>query len=170
MHKLHRKAYGVWALMKNRCYNEKLKDMRKSYSGVTVCDEWMIFDNFKHWFIENYINGSQIDKDAVSPGNTIYSPSTCCFVTRHINILLPGRKAISNKLTGITPAKNGFNVKVSNRYSHYEFKGIKTLEGAIKKYRETKLSVIRLEAKLAYSNKEISKTTYQHLINWNFPD
>jgi len=32
--------------------------------------------------------GNQLDKDIITPGNTVYSPENCCFVSSYINSLL----------------------------------------------------------------------------------
>lgn len=60
---------------------------KPTYEGCTVCDEWLYFSNFKKWFDENYIEGFQLDKDIIIRGNKVYSPQTCCFVPKEINII-----------------------------------------------------------------------------------
>lgn len=37
-----------------------------SYIGVTVCDEWRSFMKFREWWLENHVDGWQIDKDLLT--------------------------------------------------------------------------------------------------------
>lgn len=41
--------YKKWVGMLGRCYNPKKQAERSTYHGVTVCDEWLTFSNFKTW-------------------------------------------------------------------------------------------------------------------------
>lgn len=81
-HPLHRR----WSSMKQRCYDPNTT-CYKYYGGrgVRVCDEWI--DNFKafyDWAIANgWKKGLHLDKD--KKGGMLYSPETCCFVTRREN-------------------------------------------------------------------------------------
>lgn len=70
------KSYYVWASMIRRCYDENELKKRPSYTGCSVCDEWLLFSNFKQWFDENYVDGYQLDKDIIVSKNKIYSPNT----------------------------------------------------------------------------------------------
>lgn len=81
------KSYILWSGMVGRCYNEKNLQKRPTYRGCVVCDEWLIFSNFKRWFDEHYIEGYQLDKDILVKGNKVYSPDTCCFVPQEVNTL-----------------------------------------------------------------------------------
>lgn len=85
-------AYVVWCDMLRRCYSEKYHKKKPTYKGCSVCDEWLLFSNFKRWFDENYIDGYCLDKDIIVKGNKVYSPDTCCFVPKCINSLLTNRK------------------------------------------------------------------------------
>lgn len=41
------KVYGVWSSMKARCSNPNVKQYEDyGARGITVCDRWLIFDNF----------------------------------------------------------------------------------------------------------------------------
>lgn len=81
-------VYVVWRSMICRCYDKKYQESKPTYIGCKVCDEWRYLSAFKKWFDENYVEGYQLDKDILAPGNKIYSPDTCCFVPPEINILL----------------------------------------------------------------------------------
>ena len=41
--------YITWTHMLQRCYSEKSQLKHPTYKGCTVCDEWLIFSNFKTW-------------------------------------------------------------------------------------------------------------------------
>lgn len=76
------KCYSIWKAMIQRCYRVESRSY-KSYggSGVTVCDEWLNYQNFAEWFHINYREGLHLDKDIKIDGNKIYSPISCKFVT-----------------------------------------------------------------------------------------
>lgn len=70
-----------------RCYNSKSKDY-KNYGGrgVIMCQEWKNdYQKFLDWCLSNgYKKGLELDKDKIGSG-LIYSPTTCCFLTRSEN-------------------------------------------------------------------------------------
>ncbi len=80
--------YSTWYNMLGRCYSAKLQEIRPTYKGCTVCDEWLSFMAFRKWMQSQDWQGKQIDKDIMVPGNKLYSPETCVFVTRQVNSLL----------------------------------------------------------------------------------
>lgn len=72
--------YTTWYNMLRRCYSGEYS----SYIGCVVCSEWHNFQKFAEWFYINHIEGYQLDKDIVGD-STIYSPSTCIFVSAEVN-------------------------------------------------------------------------------------
>lgn len=78
-------VYKAWVNMLRRCYSEKLKELNKTYVGVTACKEWHVFSNFRAWMIAQDFEGKELDKDILVVGNTIYSPETCAFVSHKVN-------------------------------------------------------------------------------------
>ena len=86
-----KKSYKVWNSMLERCYSNKSLIHNPTYKDCTVCDEWLCFENFEKWYNENYYEVDDeimnLDKDILVKGNKIYSPETCCFVPKRINIL-----------------------------------------------------------------------------------
>ena len=84
--------YKVWKGVIERCYSKKFHDKYPSYIGCTVCDEWLLFSNFKSWMQSQDWKGKQIDKDILVQGNKMYSPSNCIFVTHAVNSLFTCRE------------------------------------------------------------------------------
>lgn len=91
-------AYNVWIGMLLRCYSKSYQKKEPSYIGKFVCDEWKNLENFLTWFNENYVDGFELDKDILKKNNSIYSPSTCCFVPKEINNLFVKRHTRVNGL------------------------------------------------------------------------
>ena len=76
--------YSRWKDMLKRCYSGKYP----SYEDVVVCQEWLTFSNFKVWMEKQDWEGKQLDKDLLFIGNKLYSPSTCLFVSRDVNLFI----------------------------------------------------------------------------------
>ena len=75
------KLYRVWASMKFRCCDKNNKDY--GGRGITICAEWMNFETFYAWSMENgYKEGLEIDRIDVN-GN--YEPDNCRWITRKEN-------------------------------------------------------------------------------------
>lgn len=85
--RLHCKYYITWYSMLRRCYDSKTQIKYTTYIGCTVCEEWLIFSNFKKWMENQDFEGKQLDKDILIRGNKVYSPDSCIFVTDNINSL-----------------------------------------------------------------------------------
>ena len=85
------KAYNTWNHMLRRCYSNDFQNNNSTYIGCKVCDEWLCFQNFAKWFEENYyeVDGElmDLDKDIKIEGNKIYSPETCMFIPKEINVV-----------------------------------------------------------------------------------
>lgn len=82
------KAYKCWNHILERCYSVKSLSKSPTYLGCSVCGEWLLFSNFRKWYNENAIDGYEIDKDLLVRGNRVYSPETCVFIHKSINIFL----------------------------------------------------------------------------------
>lgn len=78
------RTFIIWNGMKARCYNEKSISY-KSYGarGISICDEWLSFENFHNWAIKNgYEDNLEIDRIDNDKG---YSPDNCRWVSSHFN-------------------------------------------------------------------------------------
>lgn len=80
--------YRTWAAMIGRCYNAKVQARQATYIGCSVTPEWRVFSVFKAWMEKQDWEGKHLDKDLLLPGNKVYRPETCVFVSPFINGML----------------------------------------------------------------------------------
>ena len=89
--------YHRWINMLERCYSGKYQARCPTYIGCSVCEEWLLFSNFKKYMTGLDWQGKELDKDILVQGNKIYSPDNCVFLTSAINRLLLDNKAARGK-------------------------------------------------------------------------
>ena len=80
--------YTTWKNMLKRCYSEKTRKKYPTYKECTVCDEWLLFSNFRLWMEAQEWIGLHLDKDIIGGGEREYSPEFCAFIPRSLNNLL----------------------------------------------------------------------------------
>lgn len=80
--------YRTWQNMLGRCYDLEFHKRHPSYSACQVVDEWKRLSVFEKWMCNEEWQGLQLDKDILFPGNKLYSPNTCAFVKREVNIFI----------------------------------------------------------------------------------
>jgi len=78
-------AYRAWSRMLERAYSARFHENNPTYINVTVCNEWHSFRSFRNWWLANYRDGWQIDKDMLSVGNREYGPDLCMYVPQWLN-------------------------------------------------------------------------------------
>lgn len=162
------KSYYVWASMIRRCYDENELKKRPSYTGCSVCDEWLLFSNFKQWFDENYVDGYQLDKDVIVSKNKIYSPNTCCFVPKEINSVIKRVGFRRDKYIGTTKNYNKYGASISKYGKHISLGYYYNIEDAYLAYKKAKEDYLK---ELANKYKEnISEAVYNALINYKVDD
>lgn len=83
--------YQAWVNMIRRGFSNSEKERYPTYRDVSVCAEWLLFSNFKSWMANQDWSGNHLDKDIIMPGNKIYSPHGCAFVTPSTNMFLTDR-------------------------------------------------------------------------------
>jgi hypothetical protein len=83
------RVYVTWSNIIARCYDENRQERQPAYKGCSVATEWLNYQNFANWYLENYPTDGkdyQLDKDYLVKGNKVYGPDTCCFLTPQQNI------------------------------------------------------------------------------------
>ena len=80
--------YAAWCRMFIRSYSGSYHKKFPTYFECRVTKKWWLFTTFKHWMQAQNWENMALDKDILSPGNKIYSPENCIFVTQSINALL----------------------------------------------------------------------------------
>jgi hypothetical protein len=90
--------YQTWWLMLHRCYSEQSLEGHPTYRDKFVCEEWKKLSNFKVWMETQDWQGKQLDKDILLSGNSVYSPETCVFVSRDVNMFMIDREDINRAL------------------------------------------------------------------------
>ena len=87
-------AYQAWSNMLKRAYDPKYHATFPTYSDVTVCIDWHSFSVFRAWWLGNYREGEQLDKDLLSPGNREYGPDACIYIPGWLNSFTVDRGAL----------------------------------------------------------------------------
>ena len=82
------RLFSIWKGILTRvgvykCADEKVKHYYQD-RGITVCDEWLVFENFRDWALSyGYKEGLQIDRVNNDAG---YCPENCRWVTPKENM------------------------------------------------------------------------------------
>jgi hypothetical protein len=114
-------AYMIWRSMLERCYGKSAARRYPTYVHVTVCNDWLIFSNFLNWWILNYVEGWELDKDLLVYKSCEYSPHTCVYVPASVNnFTLFNKKRRGAYPVGVSKAGTKYraqcrNPKVSGR-------------------------------------------------------
>lgn len=160
------KAYLVWKAMLSRCYSEYTRRMNPAYDGCSVCDEWLVFSRFKEWFDENYIPGTQLDKDIIVRNNKVYSPETCCFVPQEINKFIRGHSRSKSTLPpGVVKQFNRFVSEFRSGGVRYK-DSFDNLPDAVAFYNTQRSKRIIDSANRFFADGMISERTYKAIVNY----
>lgn len=167
----HGVSYKTWHNMIRRCYDPKSIKNHPTYTKCSVCDEWLVYSNFKKWYDLHYLVGYCLDKDLKFPGNAIYSPNTCTFLPNYINVLLTDRKNDrGNYPLGVSyePNRNRYKscISINGKVTHIGY--FKTPNEAHIAWANAKKKYVSEIATLAFNNKEINEKVYDSLLNINF--
>lgn len=77
-------AYAAWSTMLRRARDCRLHEIKPTYIGVMVSEEWHSFMAFRSWWLLNQVDGWAIDKDLLTDCRQ-YGPETCIFVPSWLN-------------------------------------------------------------------------------------
>ena len=89
------RQHKLWCNMLQRCYDDKLHEIRPTYKDCSVCERWLVFANFLEdlpliegyeFWRDNPKQGIALDKDSKVEGNKVYSLDACCFISRSDNV------------------------------------------------------------------------------------
>lgn len=163
--------FGLWHKIIERCHSEKWHKKRPTYIGCSVCEDWLLYSNFKKWFDDSangYKKGYQVDKDILIKGNKVYSPETCCFVPPFINSLLTNRKRFRGAYPiGVFRRPNGKYFAEMTRYGkHKKLGDFFTIEEAFSAYKEAKEAYIKEVAQDYFERGLITQKVYNALLNY----
>ena len=116
--------YRAWSGMRQRCFNSKCAFFhRYGGRGITVCDEWMVYENFRDWSLSNgFKKGLSLDRVNVDDG---YNPKNCEWVTKSENT-----KRIGSMRDKTIKELRAQNERLSQRVNELEIQ-VATLEGHI---------------------------------------
>ena len=145
--------YDYWDGILRRCYSERVKKLRNSYSDCLVDEYWHNLQNFGEWFEKNYnpkyMKSWCLDKDILVKGNRIYSPETCCFVPNEINVIFTNGYI----RRGEYPKGVSYKPKINKYIAQYQKDGVvthigtfKTVDEAFQAYKEVKEKYIKEKA------------------------
>lgn len=137
--------YKRWSAMLERCYSPRLHKTNPTYVGCSVCDEWIVFSNFRKWMKSQDWMGMELDKDLLVDGNKVYSPKACCFVDLATNRLLNKSAASRGKFPIGVYFQESDGLYVAQCCDGHEQKylgGYSTPEAAHKVYLKYKSGVI----------------------------
>lgn len=164
-------GYRTWRVMLQRCYDERLHNLEPRYKDCAICDEWHSLFNFNKWYLKNYYTiddeRMELDKDILFKGNKIYSPDTCVFTPKRINILFIN----ANRTRGAFPVGVYFD-KQKKKYIAQISCGNKTTKVArcdtpieafymYKFYKERHIKNVAEEYK-----EKIPDKLYRAMLNW----
>ena len=164
--------YRLWLGMVSRCYNKKNLIKRPHYKGTTVCDDWLVFSNFKLWMEQQDYEGMHLDKDLLQIGveHKVYSPDTCLFIENSVNSFFT-RYGNKSFITGANWDKTYSKYKAKGFYNgkDYHLGRYETQEEAHYHWQKWKIGVLKqiIDGQsrpdtISALNKALGKLTYEH--------
>ena len=126
------KAYSTWVNILGRCYIDN-----EYHNDVDVSEDWKKFSNFENWYIKNYEEGYEVDKDIL--GCSIYSSTTCLMIPKWLN----------NKLRKVRHTETGvWYDKTRHNYQAYctNFNGVRVSLGRFNSFDDAKLEWAKAKA------------------------
>lgn len=158
------KSKKLWRGMIERCYSDRTHKFIPAYCGCSVCEDWRTLSNFKEWFDDNYIDGYELDKYLLVKHNRMYSPETCCFISKSLNSLLTNRRLHRGQYPLGVRAKNN---KYESRLGANTYLGIfPTVESAFLAYKKAKEKYVKELAEKYFREGKITERVYNALMKY----
>lgn len=108
-------VYSVWHRMLYRALTSN-GGYCKCYDSVSICDEWKYFSVFKGWVEKQPAwLGLSLDKDMLNSNIHTYSPETCIFIPKWLNVFIVNS---TRSKTGL-PMGVSFNKKPNQSKNPY---------------------------------------------------
>lgn len=150
------KPHTVWRNMLDRCYSKEAQEKHPTYRGCSVTDDWLCLQNFANWYEQNFSGERvdwELDKDILTKGNKVYSPTNCVAVPQEINCLFTSSKASRGPWpVGVTRlVKRGRERFVARCNVHGESRylgSFKTPNDAFTAYKEFKERHVKIVAEI----------------------
>ncbi len=164
------RVYVVWMNLLKRTLSP-LSQRQEQYRDCTICNEWLLFSNFKNWYedpVNGYQEGYHLDKDILLPHNRVYSPETCCFVPNEINgIFKRSHKFVCLDYPyGVSKNHKGFRAQIRWEGRIVFNKTYPTIREAESAYREAKITHIRNIAERYYKDGRITERVYNAMLSY----
>jgi hypothetical protein len=102
-----------WRTMLDRCYSKTWLKKHPTYLGCSVDPRWHHFTHFRAWMEKQQWQDRQLDKDILVPGNKVYSPETCIFISPTLNSFFNIQQGSNTLPTGIYERNGKFEVGIS---------------------------------------------------------
>ena len=150
------KQYQLWSDMVRRCYSVKdhINPRFRNYAECTIVSDWSDCTKFGDWASQQKgfgLTGFCLDKDILFSGNKVYSPQTCCFVPREVNMCFTFRNSDRGDhplgITSVSLDKHGavssYGVCIKRGSLKKVNKSFKTIEEAVEFYKVEKESYVK---------------------------
>ncbi len=170
------KEYKTWQAVLQRCFDFKYKKRQPTYEEVTVCEDWLNYENFYKWLhsqdnFEQWKNNQDwhIDKDILNKHNKLYAPDKCTLVPKDVNVLFTKRDNYrGNYPIGVAYSKsnNGYTAMCSTKNGRARLGIYSTPEDAFYVYKQFKENLIKKIAKESYTKGEITQCCYEAMMNY----
>lgn len=159
--------YQVYKDMCKRCTEHRCKG-QECYVGTTICKEWSSsFKTFRIWFEKNYKEGFHLEKDVLGNGRKVYSPETCRFVPRELNLMCVSNKKERNGLpTGVYLRHGKYSVMMMQHSKSKYFGSYETVEEAKEVYRTEKLKYCKSVADKHLKAGNIDREWYEAFLKY----
>lgn len=144
------RLYRIWANMKQRCFNPKATCFADyGGRGITVCEEWLSYPNFRDWaFCSGYNDSLEIERRNLQDH---YRPDNCTWVTESSQAAnRRKRRGTKHKFIGIRSIHgNKWRAAIDHKGRNTHL-GVFDTELAAAKYRDEYIKLNGLPHKLNF--------------------